>query len=116
VQQRWLISDDHLRLSVGILPDEIKNPRWRPIAQTWQDILPHFKTFIRENYKDNPKVWLDELSKLCEKRYAQEYRELGVQRFYETKEGDRKDHLREIIGRPVQRPAGRLAQWRQVHA
>ena len=99
VQQRWLISDDHLRLSVGILPDEIKNPRWQPINQTWQDIIPHFKTFIRENYKDNPKVWMDELAKLCEKRYAQEYRELGVPRFYETKEGDRKDHLREIIAR-----------------
>lgn len=99
VQQRWLIGDDNLRLSVGILPDEVKNPRWQPITQTWQDILPHFKTFIRENYKDNTKVWLDELSKLCEKRYAQEYRELGVPRFYETKEGDRKDHVREIVAR-----------------
>ncbi|MGO8671769.1 MAG: tubulin-like doman-containing protein [Capsulimonadaceae bacterium] len=97
VLNRWLISDDHLRLSVGILQDEIKNPRWQPINQTWNDILPHFKSFIRENYASNAKVWLDELQKLCEKRYGQEYRELGVQRFYETKEGDRKDHLREII-------------------
>ena len=99
VQQRWLISDEHLRLSIGILPDEIKNPRWQPISQTWQDIIPHFKTFVRENYKDNARAWMDELSKLCEKRYTQEYRELGVPRFYETKEGDRKDHLREIVAR-----------------
>ncbi|MEO7718034.1 MAG: tubulin-like doman-containing protein, partial [Capsulimonas sp.] len=99
ILQRWLISDDHLRLSVGILQDEIKNPRWLPIAQTWADIMPHFKTFVRENYKDNAKVWLDELAKLSEKRYSQEYRELGVPRFYETKEGDRKDHIREITAR-----------------
>ena len=70
-----------------------------PSIRHGRTLCPHFKTFIRENYKDNPKVWLDELAKLCEKRYAQEYRELGVARFYETKEGDRKEHLREIIAR-----------------
>jgi hypothetical protein len=97
--QRWLLSDDHLRLSVGILPDEVNNPRWKPINATWADIIPHFKTFVRDNYKNDRRVWLDELSKLCEKRYAAEYRELGVAKFYQTKEGDRKDHLREIRAR-----------------
>ena len=98
-QQRWLISDDHLRLSVGILEDERKNPRWKSINVTWQDIIPQFRSFIRETYAGNPRVWLDELSLLCEKRYAQEYRELGVPRFYETKKADRKEHLREIRAR-----------------
>lgn len=97
--QKWLISDDHLRLSIGILPDEQKNPRWKPINQSWQDVLAQFKSFVRETYKDRPRVWLDELGMLCEKRYASEYRELGVARFYETKKGDRKEHLREIRAR-----------------
>ena len=31
-QQRWYLSDEHLSLSEGILPDEIKNKRWKPMA------------------------------------------------------------------------------------
>lgn len=96
LQHRWLISDDHLRLSVGILDSERNNPRWKPFAQAWQDVTPHFKEFVRETFKSNVRVWNDELKKLFEKRHAQEFRELGVQKFFETKEGDRKDHLREI--------------------
>ena len=108
VLQRWLLSDDHLRLSVGILRDEINNPKWKPINNSWQDVMPNFKSFVRETYK-NPKVWLDELDKLAEKRYAQDYRELGVKRFYETKEGDRRDHTREIRSR-VERDL--IEEWR----
>src|SRR5262249_52782399 len=29
--QRWRISDEHLTFSVGILPEEIKDPHWKPI-------------------------------------------------------------------------------------
>lgn len=93
-QQKWLISDDHLRLSNGILRDEINNPRWKPINNSWQEVIPNFMSLVREN--DDKHSWLDELAKLSEKRYAQDYREVGVEKFYLTKQGDRKDHLREI--------------------
>ena len=35
--ERWRLTDDHLCLSVGILPDEASNRRWKPIQQFWID-------------------------------------------------------------------------------
>lgn len=98
-QQRWRITDEHLCLSEGILPDEISNRRWKPINQFWTELIPNFKSYVRENFASNERVWLDELSKLCEQAYGQNYRDLGVRKFYETKRNDAKDHAREMRGR-----------------
>jgi len=95
-QQKWYITDEHLTLSEGILPDEIKNKRWKPIGQFWGELLPNFKTHVRESYPKNDRIWLDELSKLCETAYSQNYRDLGVRKFYETKRAEIKDHVREL--------------------
>jgi len=91
----WRITDDHFCLSIGILPDEMANKRWKPINTFWNDLLPNFKSHIRESFREK-KVWLDELSKLCETAFGQNYRDLGVRKFYETKGGDIRDHVREI--------------------
>ena len=91
--QRWCISDEHLTLSVGILPQEIKDPHWKPINQEWADVMPNFKSLVRE---EKERGWLDELAKMCEQRYEQNYRGLGVRKFYETKLSARKEHAREI--------------------
>ena len=91
--QRWCISDEHLTLSVGILPQEIKDPHWKPINQEWADVMPNFKSLVREEKEQG---WLDELAKMCEQRYEQNYRGLGVRKFYETKLSARKEHAQEI--------------------
>jgi hypothetical protein len=98
-QQKWYISDEHLSLSEGILPDEIKNKRWKPINAFWSDLIPNFKSHVRETHAKNDHVWIDELSKLCETAYTQNYRDMGVRKFYETKLNDSKDHIRELRGR-----------------
>jgi Tubulin like len=94
--QRWHITDEHLSLSEGILPDEIKNKRWKPVGTFWMELLPNFKSFVRESFAKNENVWLDELAKLCETAYGQNYRDLGVRKFYETKRSEVKDHVREL--------------------
>jgi hypothetical protein len=98
-QQKWYISDEHLCLSEGILPDEIKNKRWKPINAFWGDLIPNFKSHIRETFPKNDQAWIDELSKLCETAYSQNYRDMGVRKFYEVKLHDSKDHIRELRGR-----------------
>jgi hypothetical protein len=95
-QERWHITDEKLQLSEGILPDEMKNKRWKPITQFWMDLIPNFKSHVRESHGKNEAVWLDELGKLCETAYSQNYRDLGVKKFYETKRGEQKDHIREL--------------------
>jgi hypothetical protein len=46
-QERWLISDDQLSLSRGILPEEISNKKWKPINQEWMDVIPQFVSLVQ---------------------------------------------------------------------
>jgi hypothetical protein len=87
------VSDDHLTLSSGILPEDAANKKWKPINNEWQDVLPNFKSLVREKSRES---WLDELSKLCEKRFDQDYRGVGVLPFYQSKLKAKKEHVREI--------------------
>ncbi|MGH9427177.1 MAG: tubulin-like doman-containing protein, partial [Terriglobia bacterium] len=92
-QERWLISDDHLSLSRGILPEEISNKKWKPINQEWMDVIPQYVSLVQERDKAG---WLNELEKLCAQRFEDGYRGLGARKFYETKLAARKEHVREI--------------------
>jgi hypothetical protein len=94
--ERWRLTDEHLSLSIGILPDEINNRRWKPINQFWMDLQPHFQSQVRESFASDERVWLAELSKMFQQAYNDNYRDLGVRKFYETKRGDCKDHAREL--------------------
>src|ERR1700681_570827 len=93
--QRWQLTDDHLMLSVGILPDEKANRRWKPISAYWMGVLPNFKSTVTES-NANRAVWLDELAKMCAEAYDSNYRDLGVQRFYDLKRNEIADHANEI--------------------
>ena len=92
-QFKWALSDDHLTLSIGILPEDVSNKKWKPINNEWQDVIPNFKSLVRE--KERP-TWLDELAKLCEKRFDQDYRGLGVRNFYKAKLKAKREHVKEI--------------------
>ncbi len=94
VLNRWKLSNDHLCLSLGILSEDINNRKWKPVANEWQDVMPNFKILIRES--SDKKTWLDELGKICAKRFVEEYRGLGVKNFYKAKLKAKKDIAREI--------------------
>ena len=85
---RWMLSDDHLTLTLGILPEDAANKRWKTFAGEWEAVIPNFKLLVRERDRA---TWLDELSKLCEKRFLEDYRTLGVRGFYQTKRKSLKD-------------------------
>jgi hypothetical protein len=93
VLYNWALTDDHLTLSSGILAEDASNKKWKPINNEWQDVLPNFKSVVRER---KPETWLDELAKLCEKRFDQDYRGLGVRAFYKAKLKAKKEHANEI--------------------
>lgn len=95
-QARWLISDDHLTLALGILAEDAANKKWKSFTGEWEAVIPNFKSLVRERERA---TWLDELTKLCEKRYQDDYRTLGVPGFYRTKLKARKDMAREIRSR-----------------
>ena len=91
--ERWSLTDEHFTLSRGILPEEINNKKWKPIINEWLDIVPQFMGLVQP--QDN-KVWLNEIDKLMTQRFDENYRGLGVRKFYETKLEARKDHVREL--------------------
>ncbi|HEY7493821.1 MAG TPA: tubulin-like doman-containing protein, partial [Candidatus Tectomicrobia bacterium] len=91
--ERWLISDDHICLSRGILSEEMHNRRWKPINREWMDVIPEFVSLVQAK---DAATWLNELEKLCAQRFDEGYRGLGVRRFYDTKLAARRDHVREI--------------------
>src|SRR5262249_61766906 len=93
---RWRWSDDPLSLPTGIRRDEVNNRRWKPINQFWMDLQPNFQSTVRESFASDERVWLAELAKMYQQAYNDNYRDLGVRKFYETKRGDVKDHAREL--------------------
>jgi len=91
--ERWSLTDDHFTLSRGILAEEINNKNWKPILNEWLDIIPQFIGMVQVQ---DDKVWLNELEKLLAQRYEENYRRLGVRKFYETKLDARKDYVKEL--------------------
>jgi hypothetical protein len=94
--QRWLIADDNLTLSSGILADERANKKWKPITKYWTDILPNFKDMVQTSNAGDQMRWLGELYKLFDLAFESNYRDLGVHRFYDVKRGEQEEHVREI--------------------
>jgi hypothetical protein len=94
-QNRWLITDEHFKLSSPIINDQITK-RWKSIGDTWRMVIPEFKSQAKDKKDSN---WLDELKKLCQKYFSENYRNLGVLKFYEAKVNDKKDLAREIVSR-----------------
>lgn len=91
--QNWLITDEHLCLSLGILPEEINNKKWKPINSEWQDFIPHAQETAKMDDED---AQLKTLHACCYKRYAQDYRGVGVEKFYEIESANCKEKARII--------------------
>ena len=94
VQERWMITDDHLMLSRGILKEEIDNKRWKPLNREWMDYMPDFVGMVEQT--NNQSMWLNELEKLMTQRYEENFRGLGVRKFYEDKLQARRLHVSQI--------------------
>jgi hypothetical protein len=90
---KWALSDDHLTLSVGILPEDANNKKWKAINDEWQEVMPHFKSLVREKRQE---TWLSELQKLCEKRFDQDYRGVGVRTLYRNKLKAKKEIVAQV--------------------
>ena len=108
---RWHLSDDHLTLSIGILPDDASNARWKKIGEFWTGFIATQKQDIKSEI--SKQRWLDELIKVCEDMYDNSYRNLGgVRKFYETKAKAR-DEIAAHMVRDIEREL--FGDWRNGH-
>jgi len=94
--ESWRLNEEHLTLSVGILPSEITNKNWKPIADFWRILIPNYVSHVLEQHKDAVVKMLAELTNLCDTAFNEQYRGTGVRRFYEIKRKEMTDHVREL--------------------
>jgi hypothetical protein len=98
VLESWHLTDERLTLSAGILDDEVKNKKWRPVADFWKALVPQYVTHVLQNCQDEMKM-MSEFTRLCDEVYNETYRERGVRPFYEIKRRDIAAQAREIRAR-----------------
>jgi len=92
--QKWLLTDEHLMLSVGVLPDDAANTRWKKINESWAATVAAQVKDIQNTSSEKTK-WFSELKVRCEKNFDEGYRGLGgVKKFYEIKLKARTDMAR----------------------
>lgn len=92
--QKWLLTDDHLMLSIGVLPDDAANTRWKKIGDFWAAVVAAQVNDIQNTKSDKTK-WFSDLKVRCEKIFDEGYRGLGgVKKFYEIKLKARGDMAR----------------------
>ena len=53
IQAKWLITDEHLCLSKGILASDI-DKKWNSLDEEWQSITPHLKEVASNGEKNQP--------------------------------------------------------------
>jgi|CZKV01.1.fsa_nt_gi hypothetical protein len=80
---RWKMSDDHITLSTPILPNDESGREWKTLPAEWQTLAAGFKDIARQ--AEGGKSWLDRLEDLYEKRFEENFRKLGVKKFYQVK-------------------------------
>ncbi len=97
-QMNWLLTDDHLCLSKGILPADIEK-RWNTLDDEWRLIAPHFRDLALTVNKEER---LEQLEKLFQKRFEQDFRSRaagetgGVENFYRLRQASQKAMAKEI--------------------
>jgi hypothetical protein len=90
--EKWLLTEEHLILSLGILQSDIQG-KWRLIKPYWNTSITAFKDEVRQK---NKKTWFDQLEIKAEARFAEQYRGEGVKNFYKTASSAKRDRAREI--------------------
>ncbi|MBF0550471.1 MAG: hypothetical protein HQK60_08045, partial [Deltaproteobacteria bacterium] len=94
VQSKWKISDEHLCLSKGILLEDAADKKWKTIPAVWENVVANFVEVIEASKAEN---WIDELAKLCDKQFNEDFRGMGVKRFYQLKSVALADMVKVIV-------------------
>ena len=93
LMNRWKLSEDHLLLSKGILPEDAKNQSWKSLHDEWHDLIAPYTMSVKGGQN---KFWLAEIKRLFDERYKRDFRKTGVASFYSSHLAAKAQHSREI--------------------
>jgi hypothetical protein len=80
-REDWRLADEHLRLEGAIL-DSPGSKRWQSFPKEWEAFETHYVTLALQ--RPDKLQWLNQLKSLFQTAWNDQYRQLGVQRFFET--------------------------------
>ena len=81
--EAWLLTNEHLIYSKGILEGDRANKNWKLISEYWQVVAaPMMETSMQQDWSQ----WLREIERLFAEKFENEYRGHGVKVFYANKE------------------------------
>lgn len=110
VQDRWLLTVEHLIQSAPVLDADMVDPHWRLLADDWKMVIERFM----ETAQAQPRrEWLNCVTKLWKHRFAEEFRGMGAAAFYRSRQNVRRDMARSIRQRVEQEllEAWRGGEW-----
>jgi len=81
-QNRWLLSADHLIQSAAILPSDRDDPNWRLMSEDW---TPAIDGMIELARTQSRRDWFDCVTRLCNRRFTQDFRGVGVAAFFQAR-------------------------------
>ncbi|MDR3518774.1 MAG: tubulin-like doman-containing protein [Azospirillaceae bacterium] len=93
VEARWLLSSEHLIQSVGLLPEDTADRRWKALSDEWSAVVDAFVDLVQGQ---DQRQWIDSLTRLCHQRYAEDFRGVGVANFYRARLAVKRELAMEI--------------------
>lgn len=106
VQDRWMLTVEHLIQSAPVLESDMADPHWRLLADDWKMVI---ERFMETAQAEPRKEWLNCVTKLWKQRFAEEFRGVGAAAFYRSRQNVRREMARSIRQR-VEREL--LDSWR----
>jgi len=83
IRAEWRMSPEHLLQELPILELPPESPEYKSLRQEWGLSGPLIKV-VKDNEK-NPLLWMAALNEICQKRFNQDFRGVGVDEFFRIK-------------------------------
>jgi len=96
VRVRWLVDDEHVMLSRGILQNETVDRGWVPHSSYWSSLFAH----LNEQFdRHEPERSAARFSQLTDQAYSLEFRGMGVHKFYSAASERTREYVTSILAR-----------------
>ncbi len=93
----WRMSPEHLLLELPIADLSPESPAYKTYRQEW-GLAEALIKVVKDN-EPKPQLWFSALHEICEKRYQQDFRGVGVEEFFRIQAKEIGAQVRVILGR-----------------
>lgn len=93
VQERWLLTIEHLIQSAPVLDGEQGSTQWRGLGDEWRMVIERFMDAARGQPR---KQWLNAVTRQWQHYFSDEFRGVGAPAYYRARQACRRDIARTV--------------------